>query len=70
MNTVVTFPQLCEITGYERSGDVERCLRAQGIRMFKGKGGVPWTTIDLINAAGGLLHNASANEPYPSDISR
>lgn len=45
---------LSHITGYERPGDVERCLRTQGVRYFTGKDG-PWTTIDLINAAGGLL---------------
>lgn len=45
---------LKRITGYERSGDVERCLKEQGITIFYGKNG-PWTTLDLINAAGGLV---------------
>ena len=52
---IITTDMLKQVTGYERSGDVERCLRDQGIRLFFGKLG-PWTTLDLLNAAGGLRH--------------
>lgn len=53
MGNVLTTDDLKKITSYERAGDVEQCLKKQGIRFFLGKNG-PWTTIDLINAAGGL----------------
>lgn len=45
--------QLMEITGYQRPADVARCLREQGVHVFEGRCG-PWTTIELINLAGGL----------------
>ncbi|MCB1606071.1 MAG: hypothetical protein KDI71_03705 [Xanthomonadales bacterium] len=64
---VLTFNQLQEATGYQRLSDVERCLKDQGIRFFRGKGGI-WTTIELVNAAGGLTPNAAAEEPYSPDL--
>lgn len=51
---ILTTENLQEITGYDRPRDVERCLRDQGVRFFKGRNG-PWTTVDLVNAAGGLV---------------
>jgi len=59
LNGVLTTAHLIETTGYQRPADIERCLREQGVRYFWGKDG-PWTTIDLVNAAGGL--KASAND--------
>ncbi len=56
--------ELKEITGYQRTSDVERCLESQGIRFFHGKNG-PWTTIDLINAAKGL---ATLSQSQTGDI--
>ncbi|WP_323600757.1 hypothetical protein [Pseudomonas putida] len=53
INNVLSFEDLQRITGYQRRSDVERSLIQQGIRMFRGKSG-PWTTIDLINHAGGV----------------
>ena len=50
---IINTDDLKQITGYERPGDVEKCLKKQGVRFFFGKNG-PWTTLDLINAAGGL----------------
>lgn len=50
---ILTCAELMAITGYQRPGDVARCLRAQGIHVFHGKAG-PWTTLDLINRAGGI----------------
>lgn len=41
------------ITGYQRPADAARCLRSQGVVVFDSRRG-PWTTIDLINQAGGL----------------
>lgn len=50
---VLTFQDLQRITGYARRSDVERTLADQGVRLFRGRLG-PWTTIDLVNQAGGL----------------
>lgn len=62
---VLTFQDLQHITGYQRRSDVERSLLAQGVRLFRGRTG-PWTTLDLINYAGGVTP-ASA-ERYDTDI--
>ncbi|MDT6920358.1 DUF4224 domain-containing protein [Pseudomonas atacamensis] len=62
---VLTFQDLQHITGYQRRSDVERSLIAQGVRLFRGRTG-PWTTLDLINQAGGVT-SASA-ERYDTDI--
>lgn len=50
---VLTFQQLQEITGYKRAGDVERCLKRQGVRYLYGKDGV-WTTLEAVNEACGV----------------
>lgn len=50
---VLTFQDLQHVTGYQRRSDVERSLIDQGVRIFRGRCG-PWTTIDLINQAGGI----------------
>jgi len=67
MNAILRLPDLAEITGYTRAGDVERCLREQGIKVFRGKGGAPWTTLALVNAAGGIQAVADADTSYPVD---
>ena len=55
MSNIVLFDELKDATGYERVGDVEKCLKKQGIKTFYGRGKkVLWTTPELINAAGGL----------------
>lgn len=53
LNGCLSTTALFELTGYTRPADVERCLRDQGVKFFWGKDG-PWTTLELINAAGGL----------------
>lgn len=53
ISSVLTFDDLKRITGYTRRADVERTLREQGIRLFRGRNG-PWTTVELVNQAGGL----------------
>lgn len=52
----LSFEILKEITGYERPGDVERCLREQGIVFLRGKGGKPFTTLAALNQAIGINH--------------
>lgn len=51
--SLVEYADLQTLTAYRRQADVERCLKQQGIRFFYGRTGV-WTTVQLINAAGGL----------------
>ena len=62
---VLEFEELQRITGYTRRADVEKTLRAQGIRIFAGRKG-PWTTIDLVNQAGGL--RVADSDTYGPDI--
>lgn len=64
-STVLNFEDLQRITGYQRRSDVERTLIDQGIVMFRGRTG-PWTTIDLINRAGGA--GPERPEGYGADI--
>lgn len=67
---VLTGRELAAITGYDRWGDITRSLNEQGIKYFLGKGGRPWTTIDLVNAAGGLNPNGGMQQGFysPDDI--
>lgn len=68
---VINSDQLLAITDYDRIGDLRRSLDEQHIRYFLGKGGKPWTTIDLINAAAGLAAPTRAgNQPTygPDDV--
>jgi len=62
---VLEFEDLQRVTGYSRRADVEKALRSQGIRIFSGRKG-PWTTVDLINQAGGL--KPVDTESYSTDI--
>lgn len=62
---ILVFEDLQRITGYQRRSDVERTLIDQGVRLFRGRTG-PWTTIDLINHAGGVT--PTSHERYDVDI--
>ncbi|WFF40428.1 DUF4224 domain-containing protein [Salinicola endophyticus] len=62
---VLSCDDLRAITGYQRPADIERCLSEQGIRVFRGRLG-PWTTLDLVNQAGGL-RPANNDETYDPD---
>lgn len=65
---LITLEDLKASTGYSRQADVERCLQRAGIRYFQGRNGI-WTTVDLINAAGGGSISANDQNPYrPEDI--
>ncbi len=59
MNTLITIEQLKSVTGYNRPGDIERCLRGAGVRFLHGKDGKIFTTVDAINAAMGLKFEIS-----------
>lgn len=66
INGVLSTAELKALTGYDRVGDVRRCLERQNIRFFFGKDGV-WTTIGLVEAAGGLVPGAADPEILPPD---
>lgn len=66
--SLITCQELMAITGYQRPADVARCLREQGIHVFNGKTG-PWTTLDLINRAGGIEAGKTTDDAVnPEDI--
>jgi len=68
-DTVLTTDELLLVTGYERDGDLKRLFDQQGIKWFPGKGGRPWTTIALINQAGGLFPTGqSVRALGPDDV--
>lgn len=60
---------LKRITKLTKPGDIERVLTQQGIKVFRGRQGVIWTTMDLINHAGGMrpIHDP-CEEKYSLDI--
>jgi hypothetical protein len=57
---LVPFEDLQRCTGYERPADVRRVLDRDGIRYFLGRGGAIWTTLDLVNQAGGMVRGDAA----------
>lgn len=62
---LVELEDLQAITGYDRSADIERCLKSQGIRVFYGRNGQLFTTLGLIEAAGGLTPANGPAQPAP-----
>jgi hypothetical protein len=50
---IVSFEDLKAATGCTRLGDLEDCLRKNGVRFLYGKKGI-YTTVDALNAAMGL----------------
>ncbi len=68
--SILTCDALLVATGFNRIGDMRRALDQAGIRYFLGKGGTVWTTMDLVNAAGGLAPSAPAalEKLRPEDI--
>lgn len=59
---VLNCEDLLRLTGFQRVADMQRCLDEQGVRYFKGRGGELWTTVDLLNAAGGIAQRGASNE--------
>lgn len=59
MTSLVDFKQLQHITGLSRSSAIRRHLQLNGIRFFGHKGSNIYTTIELINSAGGLVQNVT-----------
>jgi hypothetical protein len=69
-DALLTTEELLQVTGFERAGDLTRLFDQVGIKWFPGKGGKPWTTMALINKAGGLFPAAGeASSTYsPDDV--
>lgn len=69
-DSLLTTEELLQVTGFERAGDLTRLFDQVGIKWFPGKGGKPWTTMALINKAGGLFPDAAAaSSTYsPDDV--
>lgn len=68
MALLVNLEQIKVATGYDRPGDVEKCLKKNGVRFLYGKSGI-YTTIDALNAAMGLKSdNLPDNESTEIDI--
>tara|TARA_B100000795_G_scaffold125391_1_gene93564 strand:+ start:513 stop:731 length:219 start_codon:yes stop_codon:yes gene_type:complete len=66
-NSLVNFKQLQELTGLSRSGAIKRHLNLNGIRFFGHKGTNIYTTVELINSAGGLVYSVN-EEVQPEQI--
>ena len=49
-SNLVTLDDLRAATGYHRPGDIERCLRKNGVQFLYGRRGI-YTTVDALNAA-------------------
>ncbi len=65
---ILSTAELLKATGYKRPADLASCLQRQGVRFFEGRDG-PWTTIGLIEAAGGLRPAGNdAGEMYGATI--
>lgn len=63
----LTTNDLLALTDYDSVGALRRSLDQQGVAYFLGKGGKPWTTIDLLNAAKGLKRDAPP-QPLGAEI--
>jgi hypothetical protein len=64
---IVTFEDLKAATGCTRQGDLEDCLRKNGVRFLYGKKGI-YTTVDALNAAMGLLSEKPAADNQSIEI--
>ena len=65
---IITGEHLKEAMGYQNMADVEKKLVSRGIRFFPGKPGHIWTTLDLINAAGGLSPTSNEEKETSNKI--
>lgn len=66
---IIETEDLKHITKLTKAGDIERVLTKQGIKIFRGRHGVIWTTLDLINKAGGInISNRSDGTYDPESV--
>ena len=60
MSQIVEYNELADLTGANQVAAIKRNLEEQGIRTFVGVGPKKlWTTIGLIEAAGGIVNRES-----------
>jgi hypothetical protein len=59
--------QLLKATGYERQGDLEKCLRKNGIPFVRGRSGCIFTTAEAVNQALGIK-TANTNHQDHEDV--
>ncbi|MGZ8937542.1 MAG: DUF4224 domain-containing protein [Halobacteriota archaeon] len=59
--------QLQKATGYERTSDLEKCLRKNGIPFVRGRSGCIFTTAEAVNQALGIK-TANPNNLGHDDI--
>jgi|TARA_R110000772_G_scaffold13998_2_gene40791 hypothetical protein len=55
-NSIVTFEQLQEMTGFNQKGAIKRHLMTSGVSFFETPRSL-YTTVELLNSAGGLVQN-------------
>lgn len=68
MSAIVTFTELQSLTGYSRVGDVEKCLRKNGIRFLYGRNGIVYTTINALDSSMGLQSGKILEKEQDIDI--
>ncbi|WP_414649648.1 DUF4224 domain-containing protein [Dyella sp.] len=66
-DALITADELAQVTGYDQDAALKRALTQAGIVWFPGKHGRPWTTISLINQAGGIQAGAPAARKLGAD---
>jgi hypothetical protein len=68
LNTIlIDSEQLQKATGYERTSDLEKCLRKNGIPFARGRNGCIFTTTEAVNQALGIK-TANPNNIGRDDI--
>lgn len=67
---ILTEDDLLKITQFESRGHLERCLTEQRIPYFRGRGGIIWTTLHLVESAklsNRPVQSAAASAPTSFD---
>ena len=59
--------QLQKATGYDRPGDLEKCLRKNGIPFVRGRSGRIFTTAEAVNQALGIKTANPNNQDQDKD---
>lgn len=69
MNSIINDDELRQATGYKTNGDMVRKLKEQGVHIFTGKGGKPFTTRECFMVAAGIsVSQDSSPEQQDDDI--
>lgn len=66
-NSVLTTDNLKEIAGLQQAKALRDWLRSQNIRFFESKNG-PWTTLNLVDAAQGLVNGQDLGNNQKEDL--